>query len=271
MANAAQAERWNGESGQRWIANRERHQAVRQRVTPHLLRAAGLGSGEHVLDIGCGCGETTLAAAAAVGPDGSALGLDLSGTMLAVARRLAAEAGVANARFVEGDAQVYPLPPAGHDVAISSFGVMFFDDPAAAFGNVRSALRPGGRLAFLCWQPEEHNELFAIPRRAVGAPAEDDDPFGDPEWVSGLLAGAGFADVRVGAVREPARIGADVPDVMSYALGMAKVRELMAGVQDRQTVLAAMEQQYAAHQRADGVWVDAAAWLVTARVPLSGI
>ncbi len=102
---------------------------------------------------------------------GVAVGVDLSGPMFGVARRLAAQAGLANARFVRGDAQACPLRPDSFDVMISSFGVMFFDDPAAAFAAIGAALRRGGRLAFLCWQPEMDNEAFSIPQTRHGPAA----------------------------------------------------------------------------------------------------
>lgn len=272
MANETEAQRWNGLAGTRWIANRERHLSIRARVTPHLFRATAITAGERVLDVGCGCGEATVAAARAAGPAGSARGLDLSAPMLVVARQLAAEAGVGNTAFTHGDAQVYPLEPAGYDVVISNFGVMFFEDPAAAFGNLRAALRPGGRLAFLCWQPEERNEMFAVPIRALtvhtGQPVPgQDNPFTDPGWVARLLSGAGFAGVRVEPVREPARLGSDPTDVTDYVLGTARIRELMAPLDAAlaERVRATVRESFAAHERPDGIWVDALTWLVTAR------
>lgn len=271
LTNVSQAQRWNGDTGRRWIAQRERHAAIRRGLTPYLLRAAAVSPGDRVLDVGCGCGETTIAVARLTGLEGSVLGLDLSGPMLEVARRLAAGTAVTNIVFVQGDAQVYPLSPARYDVVISSFGVMFFDDPAAAFGNIRTAMRPGGRLAFLCWQDDARNEVFSIPVRAFTThrkpPDSVDDLFTDPRRMVDLLATAGFTDVRVAAVHEPARIGSDVADVMDYVQNTSKFRELMAECDDEvltRAALATMAEDYAARQDADGVWVDAAAWLVTA-------
>ena len=265
--NAAQAARWNGDSGRRWIAQRERHAAVRHGLTPQLLRAAGIRPGDRVLDVGCGCGEITLAVGRLASP-GEVVGLDLSRLMLDEAERLAAPP---NVRFQLGDAQSYPLPPASFDVVISSFGVMFFDDPLAAFRNLRRALRPGGRLAFLCWQAELDNEVFALPVRAYQAYAElpaeaTDDVFADPAQLAALVAGAGFGDVRVTAITEPARVGADVADVMAYLRETSRVRDLLARLDDELAaqVLSATAEEFAGRQRPDGVWVSAAAWLVSA-------
>jgi SAM-dependent methyltransferase len=291
-ANAAQVRRWNGESGRYWIAHRKRHLAGHQHLSPHLFGAAAISPGERVLDVGCGCGATTIMAAqaargpAGAGPDswppgrggpvpgGSAVGLDLSGPMLKVARRLADEAGAVNAGFVQGDAEACPLRRASCDVIISNFGVMFFEDPAAAFANIAAALRRGGRLAFLCWQDDMLNELFAIPLRAFGAVTRLPGPaggdlFGDPRRVAGLLSGSGWADIHVEAVSGPAWMGSDVADVMSYVRGMPMIRGLIADLGDEaltERVLGTVAEQYAARQRPDGVWVRAAAWLVTATV-----
>ena len=198
--------------------------------------------------------------------------------MLEVARRLAAEAGVQNAAFEQGDAQVCPLRRDYYDVMISSFGVMFFDDPAAAFANITAALRHGGRLAFLCWQDDMINEVFAIPLREFRARTPAPGPaaadlFADPRQVTRLLSGAGCADIRIDAVTEPSWVGSDVTDAMSYLRDMSMVARLTAELGDQaqaEEVMTAIAGQYAARQRADGVWVSAAAWLVTARRQASG-
>ena len=277
--NAAQAQRWNGDGGRYWIAHRERHLAGHQHLLPHLFGAARISPGERVLDVGCGCGTTTIAAARQAdhgepGPGGSAVGLDLSGPMLKVARQLAAQAGVANVGFVQGDAQAGPLRRRSCDVMISSFGVMFFDDPAEAFASIAAALGRRGRLAFLCWQRDTLNELFAIPLRAFGAYTElpespGGDLFADPRRVTQLLSGTGWANVQIDAISEPAWMGSDVADVLSYVRGMSMIRSLAASLGDEaltERVMAAIGEQYAARQRCDGVWVRAAAWLVTAHL-----
>ena len=278
--NAAQAQRWNGASGQYWIEHRERHLAEHQNLTPHLFRSAAIVRGEKVLDVGCGCGDTTIMAARAAGTlpgerpgrAGSAVGLDLSAPMLAVARRLAAQAGVANARFVRGDAQACPLRRAAFDVVISNFGVMFFEDPRAAFASLAAAARSHGRLAFLCWQDDTQNEVFAIPLRAFGAHTRLPGPsasdlFVDPRGITELLSGSGWEDIRVGPVNELAWIGSDVKDVMSYIRGMPVIRALAASLDPvlAARVLADIEDQYNTRQCPDGIWGHAAAWLVTAR------
>jgi ubiquinone/menaquinone biosynthesis C-methylase UbiE len=304
------------------VTHQERHAKGHQHLIPHLFRAAAIGPGDRVLDIGCGCGGTTIAAAraaagtgqpgsdparpepdparpepvparpepvparpepgparpepgrgsAAAARNGSAFGLDLSGPMLAVARQLAADADLANVVFEQGDAQVYPLPRGHYDVMISSFGVMFFDDAAAAFANIVAALRDRGRLAFLCWQDDLRNELFSIPLRAFGARTPPlpsaSGLFADPRQVTELLSGAGCADIQVSPLTEPAWMGTDVADVMAYVREMSMVTRLVAELGDQaraEQALAAMAEQYAARQRPDGVWVATAAWLVTAR------
>ena len=277
-ANAEQTQRWNGASGLYWIKHRERHLAEHQRLTPHLFRAAGIQPGERALDVGCGCGSTTITAARAAagsgedGVEGYAIGLDLSAPMLGVARQLATRSDADHVRFVRGDAQACPLQRNSFDVVISNFGVMFFGNPGAAFASLAATVRHGGRLAFLCWQDDTQNEVFAIPLQAFAAHAKFPGPsagdlFVNPQRTTELLSGAGWKEIRISAITEPAWIGSDVDDVMDYVRGMPMFRGLADGLDQAVTgrVLAEVADQYAARQRPDGVWVRAAAWLVTAR------
>lgn len=281
-ANAAQAQRWNGASGQYWVTHRKRHLAEHQHLTPHLFRAAAILPGERVIDVGCGCGDTTIAAARATAggitgsascdEPGLAVGLDISAPMLEVAGQLAAQSGVANVAFVRGDAQAGPLRKDAFDVVISKFGVMFFADPQAAFAGLAASLRPGGRLAFLCWQDDNLNEVFAIPLRAVADYVCSPEPtanelFTDPDQINVLLSNAGWAQIEITPVVEPAWMGTDVDDVMGYVRGMSVIRdaaEILGHEKDFERMMAQIAYDYAQRQRSNGVWVCAAAWLVTA-------
>jgi SAM-dependent methyltransferase len=166
-----------------------------------LRRACGVGRHDHVLDVGCGTGQTTRQAARTA-TAGSALGVDLSAAMLDRARDLARAQGLGNVTFQRADAQVHRFPPARFDLAISRFGTMFFDDPAAAFANIARALRPGGRLVMMVWQGQEHNEWAVAIHRSLEpfegsvavAPAGP-DPFSlaDPARVAGILEVAGWS------------------------------------------------------------------------------
>src|ERR1700761_7850576 len=201
--NAEQAEAWNGASGRHFIEQRERHERMRGLLTDRLLAAARVEAGDHVLDIGCGCGDVTMRAADAA-RGGHALGADLSRDQIAEARRIAALSGVANVTFEVADAQVHPFPAGTFDLVLSNFGVMFFDDPAAAFGNLRRALRPGGRLAFVCWRTRAENPVFTTgfaKAAAVLGLREMPGPgaafsLADTGRVGALLSDAGFGGIE---------------------------------------------------------------------------
>ncbi len=222
--NAQQAEYWNSDAGRRWIRHEDMLNTLLDSVGALLLRHAGPLAGESVLEIGCGAGATTRALAGRVGAEGRVLAVDISEPLLDQARRRAVGLAddIAQVSFLLADAQVHAFEPASADLAVSRFGVMFFEDPVAAFRNIAAALRPGGRLCFVTWAAVAENPWFLIPRDAaiarVGQPAPQPPTapgpmaFADRDRVAGLLSEAGLAGVRAEAAAVdllwPGEIGA---------------------------------------------------------------
>lgn len=201
--NELERRRWND---QQWATLWPKRERLTDRVTAYLMDAAAPAPGEQVLDVGCGGGRTSVAAARLVGADGAVVGADVSAPLLELATRRAGEAGAANLTFAVVDMQTDSVPGAPFDLAMSQFGVMFFDEPETAFANVRAHLKPGGRLAFACWQEAEKNPWFFAPALAEllppppqpGPGKSPTGPFAlaDPERTAGILTSAGFTDVR---------------------------------------------------------------------------
>ena len=242
-----------------------------------LRRACAILRDERILDVGCGAGKTTRDAARAA-PAGSALGIDVSSAMIARARELAEAEGLGNARFESGDAQTWQFPSRHFDAAISRFGTMFFADAAAAFGNIRDALKPGGRLVMMTWQSREANEWSVAIRDCLAAedgPAAaamrtpDAFSLADPDAVERLLTTAGFAGTTFCEVHEPVYYGASIADALAWIGGFLCTKDLLGRVDapaaDR--VLDRLRATLAKHHRAGGVWFDSRAWVVTARRP----
>jgi SAM-dependent methyltransferase len=270
-SNAPQERAWEGAEGGRWAEHADLLEGVPARYDGALLDAAGIGPGSRVLDVGCGTGSVTRAAARRAAT-GAALGVDLSTAMIEVARDRAARAGLPNAAFLRADAQVHPFPTAAFDVVVSRTGASFFGDPPAAFANLARATAPGGRLALLTWQAPARNEWITEIGTALAGhppgtpPAGVPGPFAlaDPEVVDRLLAGAGFADVRIADVREPVLFGPDpraARDVLAELLAwMVDGWEPAERARARDALLATLR----AHHGPDGVALGSAAWLVTA-------
>ncbi|MGH9244670.1 MAG: class I SAM-dependent methyltransferase [Acidimicrobiales bacterium] len=218
VANTEQAREWNTTEGEHWVAHQERYDRMLGAFGDRLLEAAAIQPTDAVMDVGCGCGATTRAAARQAG-EGEALGVDLSAPMLTLARQLAADEALANVRFEQADAQVHRFDPARYSAAISRFGVMFFADPVAAFANIAAALEPDGRLVFTCWRAALDNEWIMVPAAAalqyVPLPDLGDEsqpgPFSlaRPERVRQVLEGAGHTVESVDSLDVPLRLGAD--------------------------------------------------------------
>jgi len=275
MPNAEMTEFWSTRGGDQWVAERDRYDALLAPCGRRLLDAAGPARGELVLDVGCGNGAATLEVARRVGPEGQAVGIDLSPAMLATARARAAEAGVA-ATFVEGDVQVADLG-GPYDAVVSRFGVMFFDDPEAAFANIAGALRSGGRLVFVCWQEMLSNEWLAVPAAAivchVGVPelpepgAPGPFAFADPARVKVILRSAGLTDVTIEAASDQLVMGADPDDVVAFLARDEIGRRTLEGKEPDAiaSALAAAREALRPFSSADGVALGSAYWVVSAR------
>jgi SAM-dependent methyltransferase len=271
--NAEQAKAWDGGEGAYWAAHAEHFDHSIAAYHLPFLDAAAIGTGERVLDIGCGTGQTTRDAARRASA-GGALGLDLSAEMIALARRLATAEGLGNARFEQADAQIYPFPEGLFDVAISRTGAMFFGDPDAAFANIARALRKGGRLVLLSWQPLPANEWVAeltaalAAGRDLPAPApQAPGPFAlaDPGRVRQLLTGAGFTGIDIDPMQAPMWFGCDADDAHAFALGL--LGWMLEGLDEnrRDQALGALRATVTAHATADGVTYNSGAWLTRAQ------
>ncbi|MFI6144607.1 class I SAM-dependent methyltransferase [Streptomyces sp. NPDC051109] len=251
------------------------YDAELQRHNQVLRRAARIRPHDHVLDIGCGSGQTTREAARRARA-GSALGVDVSEPAVRRARELARAEGLRNVTFEQADAQAHRFQQERFDLVISRFGTMFFDDPVTAFANVGQALRPAGRLVMMVWQSRERNAWDVAIRRSLGAaeePAaggtEGPDPFslGDPPAVREILHASGFADVAFTDVHERVYYGPDVAAALAWVRGFTCTSAILKGM-DPAAARRAVEDlrvALAAHLGDDGVWFDSRAWIVTAR------
>lgn len=266
IVNTHQAEAWNGYEGEHWATHPDRYDAVNGGFNDALLDAAAIGPHDRVLDIGCGNGQTTRLAARRARL-GAATGVDLSGPMLGTARDRAAAEGVGNVEFVQADAQVHPFEDGAYDVAISRVGVMFFADPVAAFGNIRRALRDGGRLAFLSMAPIGDTDLQAVfaalpPREE--APIGHDGPLSlsDPGRVQEVLGAAGFGSVNCRQVEAEQIWGRDARDAAQFFAEWGPIRYNYGAGDDLVDTLADAMRRF---ERDGAVRLRSRSWLVTAR------
>ncbi len=320
-ANAEQIRYWNEAAGPKWVAFQKVIDAQIAPLGEHAMDRANIAPGERVIDVGCGCGDTTIALGGRVGagpeqlrradhlgrevarqriltrvldtappvrlleigrrvgPAGLVLGIDISAPML---ERAVETAGAANVRFQSADAQTHRLSPGAFDVVYSRFGVMFFADPAAAFANLRAALRPGGRLAFVCWQALPENPWLFVPLRAAAQhltlppPPAPDAPgpfaFADPERVRGILARAGFEQIVLDELRATLTLGGGgtVEQAVRFLTeGVGPVSGVLREADPalRPTVAAAVRAAIAPFHTPEGVRMGSAAWIVTALAP----
>ena len=255
-SNEDQLVYWGGRSGEYWADRADRFD---EGVADYdFVAAAGIQRGDRVLDVGCGSGATTRAAAA-LGRE--AVGVDLSAPMLALARTRSA--GIPNVSYEQADAQVHAF--AEFDVVISRNGVMFFGDPEAAFHNLAAALRPGGRVVLMTWQPVARNEWIRTIREALGSQTPERPGFNDPDWIRTLLTSTGFRDIRVEPRAADMYLGKNADDALEFITG--QFEEAFTRHPNREEATAALRADFAAHETPRGVRYGSAAWLTQARKP----
>lgn len=277
--NSEQVAYWNDQAGLKWVALQSDLDAQLEPIGFSTMDRLALAQGERVLDVGCGAGATSLAIASRVAP-GDVTGVDISQPLLTRARERAA--GVENLRFVEADAQTMaPLAP-GVDAVFSRFGVMFFDDPLAAFKNLLACLRPGGRLGFACWQQMGENPWATVPLEAAlpFLTAPPDPPvagapgpfaFADGARTRLILEAAGFSDVDVAPVDTELVLGGspDVERAVHLSSQIGPLGRALSGLDDetRAKARAAVRDAFTPHVKPRGVTLPAAIWIVTAKRP----
>lgn len=277
--NAGETERWNGALGKIWAARQDDFDKVIGPLGRAAIEAAAIKPGERIIDIGCGCGTTSVELASLAGPTGEVIGVDVSDPMLALAD--SRTKGNATLKFVKADAQLYEFAEAHFDLAFSRVGVMFFDDPEQAFKNLRAALRPGGRLAFVCFRKPSESSYLMVPLAAAykhvpqlpalppGAPGMFS--FADDQRVRGVLRAAGFRSIEVTPrdldIDVSAGRGLDGAVAISMELGptgnamMGKPPELWRAAAE------SIREAFTPYQRGEAVTLAAGVWIVTATNP----
>lgn len=267
-SNRDQLRAWDGDEGAYWAAHPEHFDRSLAAYHEAFMGVAGIERADRVLDVGCGTGQTARDAAR-LATSGSVLGVDLSTVMLDVARRQAAAEGLTNVAFEQADAQVHPFEPGSFDVAMSRTGAMFFGDKLAAFRNIGRALRPGGQLVMLTWQPVSENEwlrefstAMAAGRELPTPQADAPGPFSlcEPERIEALLDEAGYSDITMKGTAAPMWFGRDAHDAFNLVSGL--LGWMLQGLDDavRAHALDALRATILGHETPSGVLYDSATW-----------
>jgi len=279
--NSQQIMEWNGAMGQRWATMQREIDGIVVPFGDAALKVASPQAGERVVDVGCGCGDTSIEIARTVGTAGAVLGVDVSQPMLDVARSRGELAELANLSFCEGDASNVALPP-NTDLLYSRFGVMFFSDPPQAFAHMRKALRAQGRCVFVCWRTPRENSWATTPlsaaRAAMGATPAPGDPnapgpfaFADDQRVRDILTKAGFDAISMTRFDAPVFLGATPRAAAENAARIGPVSRFVreTGIEHLPVVLAALEKTFVPLAASDGrIALNGSTWIVSATNPV---
>ncbi len=277
--NAAQIAYWNDRAAVTWTAFQERLDTLFEPLTAYALTAAAPAAGDHIVDIGCGCGATVLALAERAGPAGRVSGFDISEPMAARARERIEAAGLTNATVTVSDASVHAFPPGSADLLFSRFGVMFFADPVAAFANLHGAMRSGGRLLCAAWRPLADNSWFKVPMdaaRALLSPQPPTDPsapgpfaFADADRTHRIFQDAGWRNVTLTRQDVPMRFAAagQIEQATEFAMRVGMLAGALAeeGPEVRARVQDAVATALQAHDTPAGIVLTGSVWLIAAQ------
>jgi SAM-dependent methyltransferase len=277
--NSEQIDYWNEQAGPKWVRLQELLDLQLADLGLFVIERAAPVPGERVLDIGCGCGGSSLELAARVAPKGSVLGVDISEPMLARAQQRARHDAVENLRFERGDAQVTRFEAGSFDLLHSRFGIMFFEDPPAAFANMRQALAPGGRLTFVCWQPLSENPWMRIPMAAAlphielpPIPAPDAPgpfAFGDDSRVWQILDKAGFRDIEIESHERSLSVGGtkSLEHSVDFILEMGPTAAAVRAAEPelRERLRATVIEAVAPYHGEAGLSMESRSWIVSAQ------
>lgn len=274
--NAGQQQAWNGDSGRAWVTLQPVLDGTLKPLEDLIVDsvASVAGAREQILDLGCGTGATTLALAERLGARAKCTGIDISEPMIHAARTRAGDRDLPVA-FIVGDVQSFPFQPNSYDVLVSRLGVMFFDDPAAAFRNLRRATRPGGRLTFVCWRHPEDNPFMSTAERAAAHLLTDLVPgivgrpgpfaFADPHQTRSILGSSGWTTIDI----RPVDVACTMreTDLMPYLTQIGPVGRILQGVDalTRAHVICSLREAYAEFVVDGEVRYTAACWMVDAR------
>lgn len=273
-ANAAQIDYWNRTAGQTWVQHQDQLDHQIEPLGLEGIKVLNPSVGEQILDVGCGCGQTSLTLGDHVGPSGRVTGVDISAPMLDVARARPVLEGTATPTFVECDAQTAELGEGIYDAIFSRFGVMFFSDPVAAFKNLHRALKPHGRLTFVCWRPFQDNLWMRLPMEAarpfLPAPTPSDPTapgpfaFADADRVQSILTQAGFTGIGLRPF-DMAIGGSPLDQTVALTFKVGPLASILREQPDLKPVVEeAVMAAVSAYQTPQGVLMPAAVWIVSA-------